>query len=342
MNSINWSLLLIIAMVLMVIFVMGAMVIFYLRHWAARYTPPPKVGEGHYFKQYILDDIKTELEVLSDLLLKKKKRSLQRIKYTFTFFIVSFLIITVGAGLYTNRDKLASRIDLSTKEANNLVTTKHDWIHEYPEKIPLLSTELIPLKQHGIVLVVDKTPEAHNAWSRFAKNNQITLISCNWEDIDQCKQTYQDWLFVVLPSYWRRAQLERMFEQGLSVILYDAPTQVTSLNKHSQYSLYGMQFRRFTDNSYSKLALVGDQELSLGFDAGSIIDVNRLSRHYMVHSLYPQAIAIDSANRSGGTLLTRLYAQTVAKGRFVWMDFSPNTGDHAHELEQKKFEGVMA
>jgi peptidoglycan/xylan/chitin deacetylase (PgdA/CDA1 family) len=133
-----------------------------------------------------------------------------------------------------------------------------------------------------------------------------------------------------------------MFEQGLSVILYDAPKQVASLNKHSQYSLYGMQFRRFTDNSYSKLALVGDQELSLGFDAGSIIDVNRLSRHYTVHSLYPQAVAIDSANRSGGTLLTRLYAQTVAKGRFVWMDFSPNTGDHAHDLAQEKFEGVVA
>ncbi len=354
--SINWSLLLVIFLVLTVIIVIGAMVIFYIRHWAARHDGEGDIaGKGKYFQQYIPEELKTRKNLQSRQKHKKKMRSVRRLRQLTTALVIAILTLGSGALLYFNRDNLAAKIELTAEDKARLVTTRHEWTRVYPEKLPVLEQQLHSVRQRGLILLGDQSypdstlrsrqESARQTWHYFARQHQIETVSCTWEAVPECQKSHPGWIFVVLPDYWQRQRLDYLLYAGASMILYDVPFQLqqqTSGRSPSHYSLYGMHFQRFIDNSYSKLALVGDRELSLGFDAGRILDVGRVSRHYRVHSLKPQAISIDSNQSAGGEIKTRLYAKAVHSGRLVWLDFSPNPEEHSYDLDDKAFNSMIA
>ncbi len=352
--GVNWSLLLIVILVLTVIAVVGAMAIYYIRHWAARQqSNPVQAGTGKYFQQYIPEEIALKQQSLS---VQQHQQKLSRITFQrklVTALLVAIFTLGVGTGLYVNRDKLAARIDLTEAEKANLVMTHHEWQKLHPEQLPVLAQQLASLRQKGFVLLGDAIAEesspqtsfsrqqrkASTTWQDFATAHHIQTTTCSWQDLPECQQVYQGWVFVVLPDFWQARKLDNLLQSGASVILYDAPFQVA---KKGHYALYDLSFQRQIDHTASVLSLVADKELTLGFDAGSILDVQSASHNYAVTSNQPQAIAIDPSRVAGGTVRTRLYAQALNRGRLVWMDFSPNVEDHTAELEPERFNPLIA
>ena len=91
------------------------------------------------------------------------------------------------------------------------------------------------------------------------------------------------------------------------------------------------------------LALRGDQALTLGFDAGLIIDIPASIRGSRVRSNNPQAIGIGDDRFVGGPIIyTRLYAAAAGEGRLVWMDFAPHFEDHSSNINIDYFNALIA
>jgi peptidoglycan/xylan/chitin deacetylase (PgdA/CDA1 family) len=88
--------------------------------------------------------------------------------------------------------------------------------------------------------------------------------------------------------------------------------------------------------------LAGDETLTLGFDAGLVLPIEPSFNGYVALSAQPQAVALHVTRYIGGDLQTRLYAQRVGEGRFVWMDFSPDAADHYEMLEGRFLDALVA
>jgi len=83
--------------------------------------------------------------------------------------------------------------------------------------------------------------------------------------------------------------------------------------------------------------------LTLGIDAGLVVNAYSPFEKFVVFSENPQAISFGSIYEAGGGgTETRLYAKTVGAGRLVWMDFSPDSEDHIHNANVKHLNAITA
>jgi peptidoglycan/xylan/chitin deacetylase (PgdA/CDA1 family) len=357
--SVNWGLLGIIFLVIVVLFTLATVVVMYIRHWASRNEMAVETkGEGTYFKRYI-----PESQARQDHQMLAQKRDdqagkMHRIKFALTAGIASLLVLAVSVSLYVNRDKLAGKIELTQAELNSIATIHHDWNEIRAEVLPDLDKELASLATVGLVFITpaheytDKRlnilhDNARSQWKEFADKHHLDTAECHWQELVVCQNTYDNWIYIVTPGDWQIAKLGALMRAGNSVLFYGPPLQIARqiaatqpVQKH--FDLFGLKFKPFVETTDNKLALVGDQELTLGFDAGVILDVGNDHNFYTATSIKPQAISIDSSHRSGGEIKTRMYAQTIGNGRFVWMDFLPNADMYAESLDRKYFDAIIA
>ena len=352
--SINWNVLAIIMLTLVVLAALAVVVVSYVRHWAARYEMgETNLGEGKYFKRYVSEQDQKVFKAKQAAVIKKKQKDIQRIKRTVTAGFIVSLLVGTALSLYTNRDRLATDITLSKEEIGKLVSTHHHWENLYPEQLPNLKTQLEAIKTRGLVLLSHQSQTdnpvynrikstAKMAWEQFAQEHDVVPVNCDWKQLLACMDYNKEALFVVLPDFWQAETIRHMLSKGVSVLAYDAPLQLADTTTDHYFSIYDLKFSPFRDKSHSVLALAGDKELSLGFDAGTILDIESSSHFYKAVSDNPQALAIDSGHVAGGNLITRLYAKAVGEGRLVWMDFSPNLSDHAPGIDTKYFDGILA
>ncbi|MEE9352491.1 MAG: polysaccharide deacetylase family protein, partial [Thiotrichaceae bacterium] len=353
--DINWTVLLVTVITLVVLLALIMTIVLYVRHWADRNAVENnKLGEGKYFSRYV-----TEKEQAAHVKRQakdqtKKNTSIQRHKKIITGAVVAVFILGTVTSLYMNRDSLQTKVTLSDEELKKIPSTRHQFENIYPESIPSLKAEIQKIKPRGLVLVGSSEStgdnsldvlkiQAKNKWEAFGNTHQLMTIGCDWADLPSCEVQFKGWMFVLLPDYWQLEKIDQLLTSGASVLIYDAPFQVANANQKDTFSLYDLNFKSGMDKSNNVLALVGDRELSLGFDAGTIIDVQSDSHFYNASSTRPQALAIDSSHIAGSDILTRLYAKAVGKGRLVWMDFSPNLQDHdTATVDTKYFNGVVA
>lgn len=353
--AIDWEIMLVTLVALLILIALAVVVVLYIRHWAARHEPQvDTLKEGRYFTRHLPEKVQSVHKQHQETTVQRKQKSLQRLKWVIISAFLALIFLVTLTSLYVNRDSLYAKVELTDEDKAQIIQTKHQWTKIYPETIPALSEQLDKLKKRGLVLLSHEKStnnptfdrlrkRASETWMTFGKQNKLAVMRCDWKKLKRCRQQFQGWVFVVLPDYWPRKGLDQLLSQGESVLLYDAPLQVVTKDPTNPFSLYGMDFTPAIDKSHNVLTLVGDQELTLGFDAGTIVDIESQSDFYRVTSDKPQALAIDSGHIAGATIQTRMVAKTVGKGRFVWLDFSPNQQDHDRaRINTHYFNGVLA
>jgi len=90
------------------------------------------------------------------------------------------------------------------------------------------------------------------------------------------------------------------------------------------------------------MILLGDQLLTLGFDAGLIVNASSSFTGYHAMSSSPQALSIGDNLDPGGENETRLYAKIVKQGRLVWMDFAPDPKYQGPSINVQRLNAMLA
>lgn len=353
----DWQLISLLALILMIVFIIATTFIFYIQHWDKRRRNTGIQTEsyaGLFFKRYIPESLQLKLQgnILEHAPQKQQGRHLF---FALVFTVLTLLSVLIGSAIYFNKDHFKSRIELNEHESNALIIRDYQWNKHDPQILPTLGNNLESLRKTGLVLLssqgtkqweVDgqKIPKiAEYQWKSFAKKHGLKTRDCTWKQLKRCTKRYKNWLFVILPSVWDGLKLESLLLDDHNVLLYGAPLQVYD-NDVGRFQWNDLQFKFNALTSSPFLSLVADRELTLNFDAGLILDVLPAFPNVITHSDRPQGITVDNGKAAGGNSHTRLFARVGKnnKGRLVWMDFSPNPIDHADELNQRHFDGLMA
>ena len=182
------------------------------------------------------------------------------------------------------------------------------------------------------------TSIAENHWRQFFARWNIPYRLCGWEGLSACMEQR---VGIVMPGAWELGELERALANGASLILYGPPSSV--LTKQQSLEWQGLKFEPFSNASELRfMVLRGDQLLTLGFDAGLIIEADRAFKGYRVFSDSPQAIGINAETSMGGVVDTRLYAKRVGKGRLVWMDYAPDQLSQPENINVQHLQAASA
>ncbi|MGV6810183.1 MAG: polysaccharide deacetylase family protein [bacterium] len=338
------------------------MVILYIRHWANRKNNTSQTSntlEGTYFRRYLPPVM---FKHYSETMSKQSNRQNKRRKIYQVFFsilTVSFTTSLIAGTIYINKDKFSKPIDLTEQEIKNITLDAHQWQKEQQQTLPDLSDTMEKIKAQGITVLKYKNPSENSKdsvnndpsyavdlnaiaeyhWDSFVKKHDIKLNKCYWQDIEKCRKL--DSVLLVLPDHWHIEKIDSLLNEGKHVLLYGFPKQLSVSNEEH----FTFQDLTFEKNAHvdSRLSLVGDQLLTLGFDAGLILDVKAMSNQFVTKTETAQAISISDKNLAGGKQYTRLFAKSNEQGgRLVWMDFSPNKEDHAYSLNLSYFNALIA
>lgn len=310
--------------------------------------------EGMFFKRYVPPS-QHQLELDRQESIERTHGKLQRLKWGASGLLILVFVMGLVVSIFSNKNRVDSIVNIDEKSLESFISKPvAEGVNQF-ESLPVLRDELASLESLGLVLVSNQDAsmddslrnlrdDSQRVWEKFAHDKNVELVSCTWDQLRKCQKSHKNWIFVILPDFWQHKKIASLLKSGASILLYDAPLQVLSEYTTGEFSLYGLNFKRSLSlgDINSKLALVGDRELSLGFNAGVVLDIKRNSSFYKVTSEYPQALAVDLENNEKGDLITRLYAKSVKKGRLVWMDFSPSHAEGMLSVEQKSIDGVLA
>lgn len=339
-------------LVLLIFAVVVTALMFYVRHWATRQPQQGSTSaltEGRFVKRYIPPPLRPQYDMARAG--RKRPYRIQRRK------LALVMNITIGAGallisggaLDINSDKLLLPIDLTEQELEALPTTATSWSLLPPQGQPTMEERLTLLRKRGIAIVSSQADEgqviggqhlsamAKAHWHHFINRWEIPYRRCEWKGLSTC---LGDRIGIVMPGMWQLDELDRALEDGASLLLYGPPTSV--LTEHQPLQWNGLTFKPQSNGSRRHLALRGDQLLTLGFDAGLILDADRAFKGYQVISDSPQAIGINASRIAGGTIDTRIYAKAIGKGRLVWMDYAPDEIDQAPNIDVHDLEAISA
>ncbi|MEZ5449451.1 MAG: polysaccharide deacetylase family protein [Thiolinea sp.] len=350
----NWSLLGMLLLVVLITLIVGITILFFIRHWANRsfgHDSNLTANEGQYFVRYLPPGLQ-----LLDPEPVRPRRSLRKpTQYVLSTLFAVGLLGLLGAATYVNRDKLAAPIDLTEQELAALTISSYRWESKDFQKLPQLNDYLEQMRadKTGLLLVDSASLEAWpkqtgnlaeqaiQHWESFADRYHLAFDSCAWEKLADCRADKKDWIIVMLPGLWDQGGLHALLDEQARIIAYGPPQQIF-MDKRQSFTLAGLQFEYGLTPDSPDLALRGDQELTLGFDAGMIIHAQPAFANYQAHSDHPQAVAINEEHLAGGRQDTRLFAHAAAtRGRLVWMDFSPDEATH-DDLTRYYFNSVLA
>ncbi len=356
----NWSLIAMMLLVFMITLIVATTAIFFIRHWANRPSRGSLLSEnneGVFFKRYM----PAQPQALEHQGKKRSPINLRKSAQHILSLAVALSILgLLGTATYVNRDKLASQIDLNEQDLTALKQQKYHWEQNDSQPLPELAIYINQLREQkqGLVLISplfheewpahtgNFTQQARKHWETFAKKHDLIVKHCEWSKITKCRKDHENWINILLPGLWDRTGTQKLLQQGAKIIAYGPPLQ-TYIEKNIPFEFYGLTFEHGNNSGNADLSLVGDKELTLGFDAGMIIELQSAFPHYQANSDSPQGVSINRRHLAGGNSHTRLFAKSFSsanektslpsmevsdfhnKGRLIWMDFSPN--DDAHE-----------
>ena len=353
----NWNLIPLVLLFLGVFFLISTSLIFYIRHWAFRHAAQPVQAptEGMFFKRYIPQELRVEYDKLTtgrqdD---QRSKRRLRLARY-FTGIIFVCIIAVPVYWLVQNQDLLLSPIDLTPAEIQNLNYTQHHWQRMVDYNLPKLPAVLSDLKHRTFIIPYSETDNnwmvdgvnirkyAFAHWLKFADRHHFSIKQCEWKDLATCQHHKNGQIILLIPGYWDFDALDSALKNGANIIAYGPPAQLYKAEEDTVIKWHQLNFQRILKKEAGSIILRGDQLLTLGFDAGLILNAYSPFEGFKATSESAQAISIGDTYRPGGDKETRLYAQTVGPGRLVWMDFAPDPVDNPPELKVTHLDAVMA
>lgn len=336
-------------------FIITLALIFYLRHWASRRLSSANSSsvEGEYFKRYIPELLRPKYDSLN---VKYSKKRDGKFRVYFANFI-SLIILVSSIGLFVfsleqNMGAFLAPIDLSASEIRYLDYTKHKWHRDIDTRLPNLSKILSGFSDFGFILPYDKRDDkwlfngkniraaAKAQWARFAKRNNIQETECRWDLLYYCQKSHKNWIILVVPGNWDMGAIDEALARGANILVYGPPAQIENYINGVQWK--GISFLKAVSKESGEIQIRGDQLLTLGFDAGLILDASATFTGYQAHSKDAQAITFDATYEIDTTKGTRLYAKSENRGRVVWMDFAPDPADHGLDLNVNHLNAIMA
>lgn len=349
----NYGLVVVLLIALVIFTVIATALMFYVRHWASRQAkndPSLLVTEGRFVKRYIPPSLRPrydEQRAVHTPHTTFKPRSIARVM---NVVIAALVLAVVGSALAVHRYRLMAPIDLSQSEVMELRSVQASWLALPETGLPGMEQRAALLRKQGVAVVASLADEgqvingqritsiAENHWRQFFARWDIPYRLCGWEGLSACMGQR---VGIVMPGTWEFGELEWALSNGASLILYGPPTSV--LTKHQSLEWQGLKFEPFSNESELRfMVLRGDQLLTLGFDAGLIIEADRAFKGYRVFSDSPQAIGINAEKTMGGVVDTRLYAKRVGKGRLVWMDYAPDQLSQPENINVQHLQAASA
>jgi len=351
----NYSAIFLVLVVFLVFFFIVATLLFYLRHLASRQVAAGHAPslEGRYFKRYVPEQLRSTYdEKFAPKSAHFRRRRAARIKLATGVII----ILAIGIPFYsiaTNFDTYLRPIDLTPAEIARLDFSRHEWQRVVDLQLPRLDavlgrmnahTFIIPYAEHDrrwLVNGVNLRKMALDDWDSYNQEIHFSLVECHWTAFRQCRSENPSAIVLLLPGDWDEKAIDHALKDGASILAYGAPARL--FNGHSDSLIWhGLTFKRVIKKDGGPLILLGDQLLTLGFDAGLILATDSDFRHFQATSPDPQAISIGDNYDAGGVHATRLYAKTVGAGRLVWMDFLPAVDDNSPKINVTHLQAVMA
>jgi len=340
-----------VAFVFVTLLAMGMAGLYYLRHWARRHARLADclVSEGVFFKRFLPLTLRARYDGQRQRQAKDAAQHLRMLQIRMVAIFAGGVLV-VGAWVAMANWHRWMWVDLSDAEIGSLDYREHRWTREVDNRLPRLASLLPLLRTRGVVLVsaesdtrlqLNGRPIAAVAaaqWQRFLMTHQVPFRRCLWHTVlEGCDGAD---VYIVLPGHWDLSVADRLLARGKDLLFYGPPDGPVSRNETVEFQ--GLRFAPRYVASRSHLAVVGDQLLTLGFDAGLVVGAVPSFPGFAAQSQEPQALAIDDSHEIGGELDTRWYARTRGNGRWVWMDFSPNPSDYADTPDPRHLEAVVA
>jgi peptidoglycan/xylan/chitin deacetylase (PgdA/CDA1 family) len=352
----DWEHLLIVPAFLFVFSIITITVLFYLRHWASRSSNHSALTstEGKYFKRYIPEELRRDYDNNND---KRNKFSIKHrsLWAKRTSAVVVLAMLTLSAySIAHNVYIFLTPINLNQHEIKKLDYTHHQWKRNIDVQLPSLSNVLTGMHVRGFIVPYSSKGKhwivhgnryrnmALNHWRNFAKENRFSILQCKWTHLSVCQAGRDNWIILALPGYWDFKKLDHALKHGSNIILYGPPAQLFSDKEIPHIQWHDLTFNTALKREAEEIILRGDQVLTLGFDAGLIVNATSPFEGYMAFADRPQAVSIGSIYEAGGYNETRLFAQKVENGRLVWMDFPPSDKDHDSNINITYLNALMA
>ncbi len=290
------------------------------------------ITEGKFLKRFIPESKRQHYD--SEKLNQKVEIKNRFQFYKYSAFVLTFLISTSAIGLYIYKhsDKFLEKIDLTEKELSELTANEYKWNKSTEQFIPLLYKEFMGDKR--IVLLTpnpdnEKSIETQKVmsdsldlWKKFLKKNELRYKECNMGGAKYCLKYNKNKIFIVLPGPWDQELLETSIAEGAHILLFGPPSSIVSKEKED-FKLFDLNFEQFVTAEDKFISIVGDQPLTLGFDAGQIIKSRPIFQNLKVTSKASQAMSIPNYNMAYSSSDTRLYSKVIDQGRLVWLDTPP-------------------
>lgn len=352
----NWGIVLLALVFLTVFFLISVSLLLYLRHWSARHGAAfPMDTEGRYFKRYIPDQLRPEYD--SRRHGRHHSTTTRRRSWLVVpaaLLVVSLALTLSVSSLTQNSDLFLKPIDITRTESERLNFAHHEWHRDIDDSLPDMSAVLAAWKHGGFIVPYDKRDldwlhqgvnlrrYSLKHWYSFSSRHQLPITYCDWSELSRFMGLFRERIVLVLPGFWDFRRLNAAIRNGANVLVYGPPAQLFSGTDNKPIRWHGLEFEKTLKGPDGAMALRGDQVLTLGFDAGLVLNVYSPFSGFRATSASPQALAIGADSKPIAEPETRLYATAAGKGRLVWTDFAPNPQNHSPEINVTRLNAVMA
>jgi len=170
-----------------------------------------------------------------------------------------------------------------------------------------------------------KDSGAINAWKAMFDEHNVSFGTCHQPSLSDCRFRKNSTIILSLDDIASN-DVAQLAKKGYNVIAFGVPKK----SSNEKTYIPGLKFVNSDSAVHTRLAVVGDSELTLGMDAGTNFEVPTPSASTRAYSERPQAIGMFSDGIAGGDIQTRVFATRIEsryseQSRIVWMDF---TVDH--------------
>lgn len=332
----NWEFLISSALAFTLLFVVVLTIGFYVNYKRdqklRKKKPEVNANEGRYFSRYTpeanTEKVKVpEVEVIESPTLWFKYGHLT------PYFIFAALVV----GFFSlNFYKFFSDIKLTNEEVESLRFKSYNWSEWSDQSLPAWRDVVKDLQLKNIVILKSADDanwyltesgrkisiEAEAAWGRWAGASGLKPRTCTFEAWANCRFQGEKSLVLVMPGHWDFAKIDLLLNQGASVLLLGPPAQIFQDNQQV-IQWRNLSFEKSFHERLVPMVLRGDQKLTLGWKAGSIVDFHPVSKSYRAVYENPDAWRMPKRSSLRGEFEAALVSGAVGRGRFIWTDAWP-------------------
>jgi len=248
--------------------------------------------------------------------------------YLASMLVPLFALTFIGSNYYANREVVLQDITLSDGEIASLSLQTHAFEATLNPYATTLTETLAAIPKSIRMAVFHKKGKdsgAINAWKAMFDEHNVSFGTCHQPSLSDCRFRKNSTIILSLDDIASN-DVAQLAKKGYNVIAFGVPKK----SSNEKTYIPGLKFVNSDSAVHTRLAVVGDSELTLGMDAGTNFEVPTPSASTRAYSERPQAIGMFSDGIAGGDIQTRVFATRIEsryseQSRIVWMDF---TVDH--------------